>query len=135
MAKQSHSFSVKYAIVCDDIRKEDSGKFIFIGVYNENIIVPSFPFNMTLAFWMSVIAHKEGEILCQWKIKHDKVGDLSMTDGKLSINKAGEESSIVLRKVPVQVPEEGILSLYVRENEGRWRNVKSIRVSLPPNNS
>ena len=135
MAKQSHSFTVKFAVVCDEIRREDSGKFIFIGVYGESIIVPDFPFAMTLAFWIVVIPHKEGEILCHWKLKHDKFGDLSMTDGKLSINKIEKESTISLRRVPVQLPEEGILTLQVRESGGRWRNVISIPVSRPPKDS
>lgn len=32
-----------YSIFCDDIRTEDSGKQIFIGVYHDSLVVPSFP--------------------------------------------------------------------------------------------
>ena len=32
-----------YSIFCDDIRNEDNGKAIFIGVYSGAMIVPSFP--------------------------------------------------------------------------------------------
>jgi len=34
-------------MICDDIRREDNGKLMFIGVYdNGNILVPSVPFNL-----------------------------------------------------------------------------------------
>ena len=130
MARQRPGFTIKNAIICDDIRKEDSGKYILIGVYGENITVSRFPFSSTFAFWISVMTHREGEILCQWKMTHDKLGDLSITDGKITIKKIEAESPIPLRQVPVQVHEAGVLSLKVRESEGRWRTVKSIPIRL-----
>lgn len=129
MTRTRPSFTIKHVTVCDEIRREDSGKFILIGVYGENIIVPRFPLDMTLAFFMSIIPHKEGEISCQWKITHDKFGDLTVTEGKMLVKQKEKESLVALRRVPLQVPEDGILSLKVRENEGRWRNVKSMLIT------
>ncbi len=135
MAKQSHMLSVKHVIVCDEIRREDSGKYILIGVYSDNITVPRFPFDMTLAFWISAVPHKEGEIVCQWRLRHDKVGDLSMSEGKIAVIEKEKASIMPLRRVPVQLPQEGILSLQLREKGGRWRTVKNIPILPQSENS
>ena len=38
------NIKLKDWMICDDIRKEDNGKLIFIGVYFDNILVPNIPF-------------------------------------------------------------------------------------------
>ena len=34
----------QYTILCDDIRREDNGKLIFLGVYLPDVVVPQIPF-------------------------------------------------------------------------------------------
>jgi hypothetical protein len=46
--------TVKHVVVCDDIRREDNGKEILIGVYSGGIIVPQFPVPLALACRYSV---------------------------------------------------------------------------------
>jgi hypothetical protein len=36
----------KYAIVCDEVRREDNGKLIFLGVYIDKMIVSQFPITL-----------------------------------------------------------------------------------------
>ena len=39
-------------MICDDVRVEDNGKTIIIGIYHDNIIVPGLPFVMpNLVTW------------------------------------------------------------------------------------
>jgi hypothetical protein len=135
MAKQNRSLSVNYVVVCDEIRKEDNGKYIIIGVYLDNISVPRFPFDMTLAFWISIVPHREGEILCQWRLKHDIAGVLSSSAGKLTIYEKEKDSIVTLRRIPVKLPQEGILSLQFREKGRRWRILKIIPVTLQKGDS
>jgi hypothetical protein len=33
----------RYSIVCDDVRREDNGKLMLVGVYGGTIVVPQFP--------------------------------------------------------------------------------------------
>jgi len=135
MAGQRPSFSVKHVIICDEIRREDTGKLIIIGAYADSINVPRLPFDMTLAFWISIVPKIEGEISCQWRLTHDKAGDLSVSEGTVKLGNVGNESPLVLRRVPVQLPKEGILSFQVREGEGRWRTLKKIPILLTPSDS
>ncbi|MBA1146399.1 hypothetical protein H0Z60_04935 [Ectothiorhodospiraceae bacterium WFHF3C12] len=45
-----------YTFFCDDVRREDSGKLLFIGVYGAAMYVESFPFDIRgLAFVISVV--------------------------------------------------------------------------------
>jgi hypothetical protein len=43
-------------IVCDDIRREDNGKEIIIGVYSGSIVVPQFPATLLLSLWVGLEA-------------------------------------------------------------------------------
>jgi len=44
--------SIQATLICDDLRVEQSGKLILIGVYTPNIIVPQIPFTFPgLAFF------------------------------------------------------------------------------------
>ena len=46
-----------YAILCDDIRKEDNGKMMLIGIYSGDILVPTFPSKLPL----SMLLHGKGD--------------------------------------------------------------------------
>jgi hypothetical protein len=61
MADSRPTLEVKYAIVCDDIRTEDNGKDIIIGVYNDKILVRSFPAALALSLWLHILPTKVGE--------------------------------------------------------------------------
>jgi hypothetical protein len=47
--------SIDSILICDDIRKEVSGKDILVGVYSGDIIVHSVPFTLVLAVWFEYI--------------------------------------------------------------------------------
>ena len=36
--------TLKYALICDEVRREDNGKLIIIGMYTPNMAVPQLPF-------------------------------------------------------------------------------------------
>jgi hypothetical protein len=38
------TFNHKYTLVCDDVRREDNGKLIIIGLFTPDIVVPQIPF-------------------------------------------------------------------------------------------
>lgn len=37
-------YNLKYSIICDDIRREIGNKISLMGIYNENITIPTVPF-------------------------------------------------------------------------------------------
>jgi len=48
MIAELPSVAFEYAILCDEVRREDNGKFIHIGVYANNILLGSFPSSLRL---------------------------------------------------------------------------------------
>ena len=60
MARKQPKF--EYAIICDDIRQEIGNKLTFVGVYQDQIIVPAFPFTFPkLCFFIQYADIKEGD--------------------------------------------------------------------------
>ena len=45
-----------YCVVCDDLRTEQSGKLIIIGVYTEDVVVPRFPAVLPRLTFLSRVA-------------------------------------------------------------------------------
>ena len=53
---------LEYSLLCDDVRREDSGKFIVIGLYGDNILVQSFPALLQLSLLVSVRSQSAGDV-------------------------------------------------------------------------
>ena len=54
------TITVKYAILCDDIRQEKSGKFIMIGVYARDIGLIQSPAHLSLSLMVGLEASAPG---------------------------------------------------------------------------
>ena len=61
-------FAVVATVVCDDVRKEVTGKDLLIGVYGSSIVVPSFPVPITMAVWIELIPEHAGHLEIDLKI-------------------------------------------------------------------
>lgn len=59
------------ALVCDDVRIENNGKHIIIGVYTGDIIVSGFPFFLTPCFWVSLPATPPGQYTVSIRYSYD----------------------------------------------------------------
>jgi hypothetical protein len=46
---------VEYAFFCDDVRREDNGKFIFVGVYTQQLSIATFPQLLNLSFFTFMV--------------------------------------------------------------------------------
>jgi len=53
-------FDVTAAVICDEIRREDNGKFLLIGVFSEGISVPAFPTTVNLSVLLVGIGSAHG---------------------------------------------------------------------------
>jgi hypothetical protein len=64
------SITHKYTIICDDVRREDNGKMMLIGVYNDKIVVPQIPFQLpTLTFFIALDADRPGNWMMKFRIE------------------------------------------------------------------
>lgn len=56
----------KYTIICDDVRREDNGKLIILGVYMGAIVVPQLPFVLPT---LTIFSMLEGDRPESWSWK------------------------------------------------------------------
>ncbi len=54
------SSDIHSVVICDDVRREQNGKDLLIGVYSGDILVPAFPFVLPLSMWMEYAPPKPG---------------------------------------------------------------------------
>lgn len=82
----------KYTIVCDEVRREDNGKLIIIGVYQKVIAIPQLPFMLpTLTFFQSLESDRPGTWSLRIKIQHLETGkNLLEGMGQMTFQQPGE---------------------------------------------
>ena len=112
-------------IVCDDIRKEVTGKEILIGVYSGEIVLRSFPNQFPASLWIEADTPKAG--------KHEVVLRVSLTNKPpfqikfaIDVRRPGT-SSIAIPGLQLQAEEECDLVIEVQEGE-EWRVLKRKKI-------
>ena len=60
--------NIKFVLCCDDIRKEDNGKLIAIGIYGDYIILNRSPVKINLAFLMWASSQEAGDYSAKFNV-------------------------------------------------------------------
>lgn len=141
MAKTS--IQINSVVVCEDIRREDSGKAIFIGVYPGDITAHQSPANLVFSFWFDCFTKErtnefEVEIILTQKpdgssLKLFKSILKSKISEKTSI-KEGKYINFALIGLPVTIEKDSTLVVSARPIKGRKKELsrKSITLSGDP---
>lgn len=87
MTKSIPSLSAETVVACDDIRREDSGKVILIGVYNNVIQVNNFPAALAFKYWIQCKTTAEGNIPINLRIITDNNKTLFHTKLNLDVER------------------------------------------------
>ena len=67
----------KYSIMCDDVRQENNGKFIVIGMYINNMTVTQLPVTLpSLHFFNLLEADRLGSYMLRAKVENAETGRL-----------------------------------------------------------
>ena len=65
----------KHSVVCDDVRQENNGKFIFIGVYTPDMTVPQIPVVLpTITFFSWIESDRPGNFPFRMRLEHLESG-------------------------------------------------------------
>ena len=130
MAKLA-SINISQAIACDDIRQENNGKFILIGVYAGIIGLPFFPTHLPLGFWMTAKPSRVGGYHIDFRIKTPNETPVSI-QGQMLVHIEEENAiiSLVLPPTLLTIEKPGDIILEYKENEGSWRSICSLEAKL-----
>ena len=102
----------KYTLVCDDVRREDNGKFFLVGLYTPGITLPKFPFRLAkLTFFNYFEPSETGTWELAFKLSHIDTGAIVGAEGRVKIELRHIEGSLVL-PISITNPQFQMPGLY-----------------------
>lgn len=127
------SVSIDYAILCDEIRQEDNGKLLVIGMYTGDILIGNFPGTLPL----TILLHGQSDADCSVPIEirftvefEDDKPFTASAGGDLNIKGTAQRKEFFtpLPKVPIEFRDKGRLLIDYRIDKKRWRRLIDKRV-------
>lgn len=123
-------FTFYKGIVCDDIRREISGKDIIIGVYQGAILVPRFPVNLLLSLWVHLDCAKPGTYQLNFRVMGPH--DVQYASGIIpTVFQSIETGSVTISGAPLQIQVAGDIDFQLQEPGREWQSVRKIPVRTP----
>lgn len=119
---------IEYAIVCDDVRREDNGKFIIIGAYGSDIRVSSTPANLRLSLLVAVRSETEHQTLISIRVTQDGKPIIKASEPMEFPMPAQEIALFSIGGIPVAAEIGKMLDFQVRFDQGRYRSVCKLQV-------
>jgi hypothetical protein len=115
-------------ICCDDVRLEISKKFIFVGVYADDIVVETFPAHLNLRLYVQYRAPEVGEQRVNFTWSYNG-NDLFIMEGGVNQQILTSFVSITLPHAPLDLEKPGDLEVRAVLNSGRSRVIMRKAVS------
>ena len=115
---------VRAIVLCDDIRREITGKDILIGVYSGRVVITQIPFALNLAIWLEYEPEKIGKSTIHLRITYS-----NKAPGKLKIEMDVAEltsAGIPLTGLVVNGDVEGDLTIEFSTDELNWQLLKTV---------
>ena len=124
------SYSVDYAFLCDQMRREDNGKRIAIGIYSRDIVPGMIPTIIPVSLVLAFNGKKLGPTKLDLRALLDGaiVGSL---EGDMMIADLGNDM-LDTPPLPISLPHTGVLTFQLRDAPtAAWQPVLSVKVSAP----
>ncbi|MBL8658325.1 MAG: hypothetical protein JNM75_01065 [Rhodospirillales bacterium] len=110
--------NVRSAVLCDDVRIENNGKIILIGVYSGNVAVPVTPFVLAVHVWINLSPQVPGEIAVNLRISFQ---GKPIVSGQGTITAVDTDDVVILLpKFLVEGDGDGELLVEMQEEDGSW---------------
>lgn len=117
------------ALVCDDMRREDNGKEILIGIYSGGVLVHRYPAALTLAIWMQFEAFKTGEIKLAFRLINEKDLEFASATGTLNVSKIENPMSLGIKNMRLQFQADNDFRFQAKEQDSDdWKDVIAFTV-------
>ncbi|HMB11451.1 hypothetical protein [Saliniramus sp.] len=125
------AFRLINAVFCEDIRREDNGKDMLLGVYGGDIVIARCPIRVGVSLWLQYVSApaKAGETGIHLRLRfegHDEpvsqIGLPFMEEG---------ETTLALRGMPVAINGSGVLLLEYCLPGQDWVEIARKRVTCP----
>ncbi len=123
-------FTIGSVIICEDARKEISGKDILIGVYGGGINTPLLPININLCFWFELVPKRIGEIAIELKVECPGTTNPTLLSIKADVKRHGDTFGIFTPQINYAIGQGGDIKLYMRATgKDSWKLLKRVPVN------
>lgn len=119
-----------FAIFCDDIRFENNGKAILIGVYSEDLVPGVLPQVIPLSFWVRLTGVPLGDIKLNLTVgangkaaHHAEIG--------MNIHHDDRPVNLYFSGMPISIESDGEIFLELSGFEGNFTFREVLKVMLP----
>ena len=108
-------------IMCEDIRREDNGKLILIGVYSSNVMLQTIPGTFVLRPFVNFQASRLGSMRLDFEFR---IGDRMVAEVRGTVNQERRDDerpeyiSMILPSVPINVSEACTLDFVAISDDG-----------------
>jgi hypothetical protein len=119
MSTKEASVQFRYGVICDDVRREDNGKLLIIGVYSGYIIVQQLPATLLLSLVIAAEVDSSYEIPIELRVKFNK-RVIRTGKGTIRMERAGLGLTMAKGLLLDDLKESGLLTFQARPSQGRW---------------
>jgi hypothetical protein len=121
----------KYTLICDDVRREDNGKLMIIGMYTGTIGLPQIPYVLpSLTFFTCVDSDRPGHWSMKFRIHHLETGaNIIEGHGAIVCQQPGP-ALVPIRIAPLQFQAVGAYNFVIDIEEHREPIVTDFNVLL-----
>jgi len=127
-----------FTLLCDDVRREDNGKELLVGVYSAGIVVNSVPNGLALMIWSQVKINEPGEYELRYRCINDEGKELAlMPPVRLTIQQnkgqafVDELASVAMGHLPITITGAGRLHIEVKIGANSpWERIKTTTVQV-----
>jgi uncharacterized protein DUF6941 len=128
MKDNNFTISPNYVIFCDDVRREDNGKLLFVGVYSgDAIVVASFPANLNMTFYVEFEMIGTGEAFCEYRaVLFPDNSTVAKMAAKFGITEGKEKalgSFSFSLETPMQIHKDGYISFQYKIGDSEWKEL------------
>lgn len=124
---------VSAVIICDDVRKENTGKDILIGVYSGTVNVPAYPTTFPAALWIEIEPEGIGIVRCEFAITTPSGNPPMKVGFDLDVREPGT-AVFVMGGVPLTLERDGelVISATIGSDPERVVKRKPVKRVPPP---
>ena len=120
--------SVNYAMLCDDVRFEDNGKLLIVGVYGPDILVTKFPAKIRVMLLLNFSSDSGGDVDFEVRVKSADGSAVAGAKGQLEVSGRTNNSFLPLPGTILSLSSAGDLKFQFRTVGSRWKTVMSIEI-------
>lgn len=119
------------AIFCDDIRREDNGKLLLIGVYPEGITIAGFPASFPMSFWLRLTGLPLGDGVLRFRML---INGVSHVEGEapFQVVDTTKPLNLFFPQLSVNIDRVGSVVIDMTLPDGQAVGVAELNVSGPP---